>query len=350
MALDEDTGYYTLRDILGYNCKVNVVLSDRGRGKTYGTKHFLMSQPGRFMCLYLDSEDMERSTESWIDCLLESGAYQIEQLEWEGSATGKVLKLNGVVKGYFRYLTAVRHIKHEKFPEVDPNEVVNWIWVDEFITPDTKKLRGIKSIGDAIRMIMKTVDHDSAHPRETRGLKPLRLLMYANPFTWDNELLAYFHILPKGFGIHRAGPDIVYEFLEPLPDDGKMTMDKFLGDEVNKNMGFLNQMAFIDKFPKNIHPYLSVRFGDRYYHIYKAKNTIYNNYLWIKQGNKHKRCIGINGEETAFGTLDGLREDEVCIDKTQLYKHLLSMLYQGKLRFPDINVKFSFMNDLQNYK
>ena len=31
MGLDEN-GYYTLRDILGYNCKVNFALTDRGRG------------------------------------------------------------------------------------------------------------------------------------------------------------------------------------------------------------------------------------------------------------------------------------------------------------------------------
>ena len=45
MGVDKD-GYYTLRDILGYNCKVNIVLSDRGRGKSYGTKLFLMRQEG----------------------------------------------------------------------------------------------------------------------------------------------------------------------------------------------------------------------------------------------------------------------------------------------------------------
>ena len=33
MGVDKE-GYYTLRDILGYNCKVNIVLSDRGRGKS----------------------------------------------------------------------------------------------------------------------------------------------------------------------------------------------------------------------------------------------------------------------------------------------------------------------------
>ena len=33
--LDEN-GYYSLREILGYNAKYSIVLSDRGRGKSFG--------------------------------------------------------------------------------------------------------------------------------------------------------------------------------------------------------------------------------------------------------------------------------------------------------------------------
>ena len=49
MGLNEN-GYYTLRDILGYNAKYNMVLSDRGRGKSWACKWFLLKQEGKFMC------------------------------------------------------------------------------------------------------------------------------------------------------------------------------------------------------------------------------------------------------------------------------------------------------------
>ena len=57
MGIDKETGYYSLREILGYNAKWNFVLSDRGRGKTWGTKWFLINQKCAFMCLYRNTGD-----------------------------------------------------------------------------------------------------------------------------------------------------------------------------------------------------------------------------------------------------------------------------------------------------
>ena len=83
MGIGSD-GYWSPREILGYNCKYNIVLSDRGRGKSYGTKLFLMKQEGTAMCLFRQQPDMALAMESWIDPLLENG-YQAEQFSWEGS-------------------------------------------------------------------------------------------------------------------------------------------------------------------------------------------------------------------------------------------------------------------------
>ena len=66
--LDEN-GYYSLREILGYNAKYSIVLSDRGRGKSFGTKHFLMAQDGEFMCVYRQIPDLRKAIGSWIDPL-----------------------------------------------------------------------------------------------------------------------------------------------------------------------------------------------------------------------------------------------------------------------------------------
>ena len=35
MGIDKRTGYYSHREILGYGCKYNIVLSGRGPGKTW---------------------------------------------------------------------------------------------------------------------------------------------------------------------------------------------------------------------------------------------------------------------------------------------------------------------------
>lgn len=345
MGLD-DEGYYTLREILGYNAKINIVLSDRGRGKSWGTKWFLVTQEGKFMCLYRQSSDMQFAMKDWLDPLLAGDSkhapMEAERFKWEGNdKEGWQLIVDGDVKGYFRYLTAVNHIKQEVFPDD-----LNWIWWDEFIPMAYKKLPGVASEGDALRVIMKTVEHDTVHTREEKGLKKLRVLMFANPFTWNNPVLSYFKVLPK-YGIYRVGPDIVCEHLEPFKKEGKrgkMTMDEFLGDEVNKNQGWMDQMSFVKPIPKGSEPCWSVRLKDAFFTIYRGKNGR----LYVSEKKEHTNIQKIYGDGTPvlsrYGTVDGLQEDECAVDNTGWLKSIQSDAFSGRLTYDTMNCKFDFLN------
>lgn len=335
MGFGED-GYYSLRDILGYNCKYNFVLSERGIGKSYGTKLFLMRQEGTFMCLYRQKPDMGAAIGSWLDPLYEQG-YKPEQFEWKGSdGEGWQLLYNGSVKGYFRYLTAVNHIKQEKFPDD-----LNWIWWDEFIPLVYKKLGGVSSEGDALRAIVKTVEHDTRHSRIEKGLKPLRVLLFANPFTWDNPILGYFRVRPS-YGIHRVGPEIVCEHIEPEESvkKGKQTVDDFLGDEVNKNRGWMDQVSFIaQKWPKNMRPWISLRFRNNYYMMYRLDGT---RKVFVEMSNGHDKRDGV----MFMGTLEGLKENEQPYEYWKYKDVFMTMSYKGEVWYKDINTKFNFLNEL----
>lgn len=337
-------GYYSLREILGYNAQYNIVLSDRGRGKTYGTKKFLMEQDGQFMCLYRTEPDMYAALGSWLDTLYEIG-YSPEEFEWEKGKKGVMnLLYHGMIKGYFRCLTHVNHIKQEKFPDT-----LNWIWLDEFIPLVYKKLGGVESEGDAIRAIVKTVDHDTTHTRESKGLKPVRVLMYANPFTWNNPILSYFKVRPR-VGIYRVGPGIVCEYLEPYekPKGGKQTIDDFLGDEVNKNQGWMDETAFVlDSWPKGVVPKLSIRLNDMYFGMYAREGS---NRWYCKRLDGHIKGLTVESMGSTryrvYGTMNGLREDEICLEGTTLGQSLLSMAYKGTIWYKDMNTKFDFLNNL----
>ena len=344
MGVNED-GYYSLREILGYNCKYNLVLSDRGRGKSYGTKLFLMEQEGTAMCLFRTTADLSSAMLDWIDPLVEQG-YDAEQFSWDGSdKEGYCLLFNGIKKIWFRAITMVNHIKQEKFPDD-----MNWVWLDEFIPLVYKKLPGVQSEGDAIRTIVKTIEHDTVHSREEKGLKPLRVLMYANPFTWNNPLLSYFKIDPrKGYGVHRAGPGVAYEILAPVEvkRKGKMTVDEFLGEEVNRNQGWMDEDAFVMDLPKGAVPILSVRIGTRYYTQYRSGNNV-----WLVE----KPCHTDVRKQTTrrsilmwFGTLDGLQEDEICIDRLSRGKLFKEETTRGLYRYDSVNTKFDWLRSLEEY-
>lgn len=345
MGLNED-GYYTLREILGYNCQYNFVLSDRGRGKSYGTKLFLMRQEGTFMCLYRNVSDVDSAVGTWLDTLYENG-YEPEEFEWVMKKGSCELLYHGLVKGYFRALTQVNHIKQEKFPDD-----LNWVWMDEFIPLVYKKLPGVESEGDAIRAIVKTIDHDTAHPRESRGLKPLRVLLYANPFTWNNPILGYFRVIPRGYGIWKVGPGIACEMLEPYAEvrEGKQTIDDFLGDEVNKNQKWLEQDAYVlEKWPKGAVIYMSVRIGRNYYGFYRKEGS---KKWYVRQNEEHvhyMRDCGIGRRDTyIYGTLDNMGEDEWSFENTGMFKSVKSMTYNGQIWYKDINTKFNWIRDMSS--
>lgn len=334
MGLDKN-GYYSLREILGYGAKVNIVLSDRGRGKSYGTKLFLMKQDGCCMCLYRNVSDVESAVGTWLDTLYENG-YDPEAFEWVKGKGSSELLYCGKTKVFFRALTQVNHIKQEKFPDD-----LNWLWMDEFIPLVYKKLAGVQSEGDAIRTIMKTIDHDSAHPRESKGLKPLRVLLYANPFTWNNPILSYFHVLPKGYGIWRVGPDIVCEMLAPIEEKtgGKMTLDQFLGDEINKNQAWADQDHFVlERWPMGLKPWLSVRIGVNYYWLYWRDSV---QRMYVRKGTGHLDSCD------RTGTLAGRRENEKTLNKS-LLNYLKNMTVDARMLYKDVNVKFDWVRDIMD--
>lgn len=328
-----DNGYYTLRDILGYNEKYNIVLSDRGRGKSYGTKRFLWEQPGEFMCIYRQKPDMMSAIGSWLDPLQRMG-YDLSDVTWEGNDTeGYQLMKGDRIKGYFRTLAAVNRVKQETFPDT-----LDWMWWDEFIPMAWTKIPGIESEGDALRTIYKTIDHDTEHPRESRGYKPLRVLMYGNPRTWDNPILSYFEVDPlKGIGIHRAGKDAVCEILAPLDRNE---------DEVDRNMAFLSQRSFCSQIPKGARPTLSIRISTEFYTFYEAHGG-----TWVKKRREHTPIQSRrSGLLIQFGTLEGLREEERCLEDTAYPERLRRMLYRGMLQFESMNTKYDFMRALETVK
>ena len=340
-------GYYSLRGILGYNAKYNIVLSDRGRGKSFDAKHFLMKQDGEFMCLYRQEGDMMSAISDWIKPLISTRksadyeVYDAADFRWDGSVKeGFSLIYKDQVKGFFRYISAVNRIKQEVFPDT-----LNWVWLDEFIPLAWKKLQGVESEGDAIRTIVKTIEHDTVQSREDKGLKPVRMILFANPFNWNNPILSYFHINGLlGPGIHRAGPGVAWELLEPFQErkkSKKMTVDEFLGNEVNKNMGFVDQAAFVAPIPKKSIPYMSIRIKRQYFTVFKNGGL-----LWVRGAAQHVDIRSQYGGSVLmkFGSLDGLMEDEMCIEGTQYLENLRKMCNFGKMWFEDINIKFDFLN------
>lgn len=334
MGLDKN-GYYSLRDILGYNAKYNLVLSDRGRGKTVEGKRHLMQSEGTSMCLYRQQPDMASARTNWADTLVSLlDQYKMEDFGWDGSdKEGWYLTYQGEPKVWFRYLTQVNHIKQEVFPDD-----MNWVWMDEFIPMAYRKLAGVNSEGDAIRTVMKTIEHDTVHTREEKGLKPLRFIGFANPFTWNNPLLGYFGVLPVP-GIHRVNSETVCELIPPAEGSANT-------DEIDRNMGWMNESSFVAPVPKNAVPFESMRIDKKFFVVYEYQKQYY-----IKETNGHgniARSMYFNGipRIMRWGTLEGLTEDELCIENYDHLRIWKKLVYAGKIYYANLNTKFNFIRNI----
>lgn len=349
MGIGKD-GYWSRREIMGYSdprqdIMYYIVLSDRGRGKSYTTKKYLMDryeQKGEmFMCIYRTGFDLADAVEEWVDPLVKMG-YDPERFKWEGDVKkGIHLYFDEKKIGWFRPLTKVNSIKHEYFPD----ELVN-VWWDEFIPLAWKKLPGIKSEGDALRTIIKTIDHDSTKTRKERGLRQISVFMYANPFTWDNPVLSYFKVNPlMGYGVHRVGPGVVCEMVPPISKETSyMTTDEFLGQDVNRNEGWKDQMAYIRTVPSGSVPLLSFRFKEKYFTIYTGPDGR----RYVRSMNKHSNIMRPNpltGKKFLYvlGTHEGLKEDERCIEDGPWKRILSDWLYDGETMYNDANTKFDWV-------
>lgn len=355
MGYDKE-GYWSPREIDSYHdCQWRVILSDRGRGKSYGMKKKLIKEyegKGKlFMCIYRTGPDMTSAMGSWLDTLYEQG-YVPEQFSWLGNEKdGYKLMFREqededyVPIGYWRCLAQVNRVKQEKFPDT-----LATVWFDEFIPLKYTKIPGIDSEGDALRTIVKTIEHDSIHP-ERRPFGRVVVYMIANPFTWNNPLLSYFKIIPKSYGCFRVGPGIVCEMLEPVeqsdPRGRKQTVEDFLGDDVIKNQGYADQMAFVEPVAKGAQPTMSVRMKEHYYLFYSAHDMWY---ITAQKAHRDLQTTNVFGRFMAIrrlGTVEGLQEKETCLDAVPLIKkEMEKRMYSGMLRFDSLNTKFDFYRDL----
>ena len=81
----------------------------------------------------------------------------------------------------------------------------------------------------------------------------------------------------------------------------------------------------------------SIRLRTGYYGIYHKDSNIR---LYVKDLDDHLE-VGYR-----YGSLDGLQEQELCLDKLPFLKRLQQMSYSGNVWYYDINTKFDWLRDI----
>ena len=330
----DKTGHFSTRDVDGYfDCPIKIVTSGRGPGKSFGMKRKLIEQKGTAVWLFRDSQDLRTSLRTWLDDLtlkvdVRTGiVYDVERFKLDMSEGAAELWFDDELKIYFRCLSYVGHIKHETFP-LDCQTLV----YDEFVPLNNRKLGGIDSESAALMDILKTIDHDILNPRAK-----MKVYIFGNPRNFTHEFFRFFRIdATLGYGIRRTINGVVWEFLPPIEHEESHPLEQ-MEDSVNANLeSWKDASHFVGSVPKGAVVKFTIRDGRKWFEMRRDSQ----HQIWVCEGHGHlDGCL-------SYGSADGLREDEISIERTGMRKLWLDAHQMGRLRYESLNVKSAFVETL----
>lgn len=209
--------YYCYNAILGYNYDINVIISERGLGKTYGSMKTAISD-----FLYKKRKfAIMRDNEAALDKMFEDGGIKIinslkndpKFLKINMEIKDKSLYINGAQACYFMAVSTFYKNKGNNFDDVYT------IIYDEFI-PESDQIR----IGDDVKKFINAVENVARR-------RKVRLILLANALDAGHgilELLGFDKIDKFGFYINKQKHAILH-YVEPNPNFKQLKLNSLTG-------------------------------------------------------------------------------------------------------------------------
>ena len=190
--------WYDLGQTLSYNCLFNMVIGNRGCGKSYGLKKRAIKQfkekGHQFVYLRRFQEEIDETAEQYFDDVIANNEFPDDVIEYKGGH----YFINGQLAGYSMALTKAKSYKSIAFP------LVYLIIFDEFLIEDTGYTRYLKNEVKQFLGFYMSIDR-------YRGCI---VFFLANSVTMVNPYTMYWNLtLPYGSDIVRKG-DILLQLVQ----------------------------------------------------------------------------------------------------------------------------------------
>jgi len=164
--------FWDINEPLSYNCIINIIMGNRGGGKSYGVKEYAVEKTvfknkKKFVYLRRYKEELKDSAKTFFNDLAENGVTRGLECKYEG---GKFLIENNVV-GYGFSLSTAKTKKSMSFPDV---EVIIY---DEFIVdPNDYFQRYLPTEVDSFLNFYETIAR----------LRPVKVFMLGNTLSYTS--------------------------------------------------------------------------------------------------------------------------------------------------------------------
>lgn len=190
--------WYDVGKTLTYNCLFNIVIGNRGCGKTYGLKKRAVKQwlekKHQFVYLRRFKEELDETAESYFNDIIINEEFPDCVIEYRNGC----YFCNGEIMGYAMALTKAKDYKSISFP------LVYLIIFDEFLIEDNGYSRYLKNEVKQFLSFYMSIDR-------YRGCI---VFFLANSVSMINPYTLYFDLqLPYGSNIVRKG-DILLQLVQ----------------------------------------------------------------------------------------------------------------------------------------
>lgn len=312
--------------ILSYNRMLNIVLGNRGGGKTFNTLEFCIR---RFLktgkqFIYLRRYDTELLAvkDSLFDAVKHVGHFPNVEFKIVGSD----LFINQKLAGFALCLSKSRQLKSRAFPDVD------FIIFDEFLIDKGRSTYLNREVNILLDLI------------ETVGrMEDIRIMMLANAITVSNPYFDFFHITPNRyseFTKHPTKPVIVQFFKDAdfIEAKEKTQFGQLISGTSYAEYAIHN--VFVQDSYEFIEP---MRGKGNYLFTFAYEGNIYGVYFLINQGIYH---VNRNINEScpikfAFTTEDH-QPNYILFKSAKSHPFIIRLKYAydiGKARFDSISTK-----------
>lgn len=240
--------WYSYNTILGFNMPINIIIGDRGCGKTYGGTKWLYGRAKyhneKFVILRDTEEAVKEMTTGGGENMFSAISKDKKFTQDTFSCEGNKIYLNDKQVGYIMAVSTFYKRKGNDYADV-----VNVLY-DEFI-PETDQIR----LGDDVRKFINSIQNITRH-------RKCRLILLANALDKGNgilELLGFDNIDKYGFYINKEKQAILH-YTKPNANFVALKRQSLTGllssgtryepNIINNNFAGNNDFLF-DKKPKS---------------------------------------------------------------------------------------------------
>lgn len=243
--------WYDKGQLLSYKAFFNMLIGNRGGGKTYGFKTWAIDDyiknGKQFIWVRRYGTEIELLKKSFFDDI--ANKYPSYKFEIKGSKkTGKIF-IDGKVAGYYFALSTSSIAKSSSYPLVDK------IIFDEFLIMGNT----YKYLADEVVLLLEfaeTIFRDREH--DNQAIQPRGVYLLGNNVTIANPYFLYFNIKPfkQRFYVDKERGLVVEQYtnanfieIKKTSKIGKLTANTTYAEYAIENKSYLDNDRFIAKKP-----------------------------------------------------------------------------------------------------